>query len=213
MEWITSSAPVAYPDATAWMEERVAAIRSGVADEAVWLLEHPPLYTAGTSARVQDLLEQARFPVYTTGRGGEWTYHGPGQRVAYILLDLKRRAGEGAPDIRRFVQDLERWIILALAHFGVRGEVRAGRIGVWVNNAQGGEAKIAALGIRVRKGVSYHGIAINVSPDLTHFSGIVPCGIRDYGVTSLAALGVAAPMEAVDAALQQCFAAVFGEGG
>lgn len=208
LEWITAPNPVAYPEAVAWMEQRVADIRRGTAREAVWLLEHPPLYTAGTSARAEDLVDAARFPVYATGRGGQYTYHGPGQRVAYVMLDLKRRAAPHMPDVRAFVQQLERWIIRTLAVHGVAGEVRPGRIGVWVPTPAG-EAKIAALGIRIRQGVSFHGIAINVAPDLSHFQGIVPCGIREYGVTSLAALGIPVRLAALDETLKQTFTDVF----
>jgi lipoyl(octanoyl) transferase len=205
--WRVSDAPVAYPDALAGMEARVAAIRQGRAQEEVWLLEHPPLYTAGTSAKPEDLLE-ARFPVYETGRGGEYTYHGPGQRVAYAMLDLKRRPG--GPDLRSYVHDLEAWIIRALASFNLKGERRQGRVGIWVDLGGGKEVKIAAIGVRVRRWVSYHGISLNVDPDLSHFGGIVPCGIAEHGVTSLAALGYAVSMEDVDVALRQAFEEVFG---
>lgn len=206
MEWIKATSPVSYPDAAAFMERRVGDIRTGAADEAVWLLEHPPLYTAGTSAKQGDLLE-ARFPVYQTGRGGEYTYHGPGQRVAYVMLDLKKR--QSAPDIKRYVWQLEEWIIRSLGTFGVHGERRAGRVGIWVEGPRG-EAKIAAIGVRVRRWVAYHGIAVNVDPDLSHFSGIVPCGIKDYGVTSLAEmLGRAVPLDELDAALERNWADVF----
>ena len=203
---------VPYEEAVAFMEARAAAIASGEARECVWLLEHPPIYTAGSSAKEQDLLE-ARFPVYRTGRGGQFTYHGPKQRVAYVMLDLSRRQR----DVRAFVCALESWIIATLADFGVTGERRAGRVGVWVERPEkakgrGGEMaedKIAAIGVRLRQWVSFHGIALNVAPDLTHFSGIAPCGVRDahLGVTSLADLGVAADMPAVDAALRRNFAA------
>lgn len=199
-----------YGEAVVWMEARVAAIASGEAPECVWLLEHPPLYTAGTSAQESDLLVPARFPVYRTGRGGQYTYHGPGQRVAYVMLDLRRRGS----DIRAFVCALEDWIIATLARFGVTGERRPGRIGVWVPRPElgpGREDKIAAIGVRVRRWVSFHGIAINVAPDLEHFSGIVPCGVRDQGVTSLADLGVAAGMDEVDAALKATFRQTLGE--
>ena len=181
MEFKTSEKLVDYDAGVSFMEERVAGIRAGEADECVWFLEHPPLYTAGTSAKDSDLLD-ARFPVYKTGRGGEHTYHGPGQRVAYVILDLKKR--QQAPDIKQYVWQLEEWIIRTLAHFDITGERRAGRVGIWVA-AGGTEKKIAAIGVRVRHWVTYHGIAINVNPDLSHFSGIVPCGISDYGVTSL----------------------------
>lgn len=205
-EWISSTAPVAYPQALAFMEDRVARIAEGAAAEAVWLLEHPPLYTAGTSARAAELLDAGRFPVYPAGRGGQYTYHGPGQRVGYTMLDVKARGG----DIRRFVRDLEEWLIRALARFGVTGERRAGRVGIWVvDPATGAEDKIAALGIRVRRGVSFHGVSLNVDPDLTHFAGIVPCGISAHGVTSLRRLGRDAAMTDVDAALKAAFAEVF----
>ncbi len=174
IEWRISDSPVPYPEAVRTMEERVAAIRAGTARELMWLLEHPPLYTAGTSARAGDLLQPDRFPVYASGRGGQYTYHGPGQRVAYVMLDLKRRE----PDLRRFVHDLEEWVIRTLAGFNVRGERRAGRIGIWVARPGGREDKIAAIGVRVRHWVSYHGIAINLDPELAHFTGIVPCGIE-----------------------------------
>ncbi|MBM3505851.1 MAG: lipoyl(octanoyl) transferase LipB [Alphaproteobacteria bacterium] len=205
VEWQVSEGPVAYPDAVAAMERRIAAIRAGQAGECVWLLEHPPLYTAGTSARPGDLLDAGRFPVFASGRGGQYTYHGPGQRVAYVMLDLRQRGA----DVRGFVCDLERWLIDVLQGFGIKGERRPGRIGVWVDRGLRGEAKIAALGIRVRHWVSYHGVALNVSPDLSHFAGIVPCGIRDAGVTSLTDLGVEATMAEVDLALQHCFHAIF----
>jgi lipoyl(octanoyl) transferase len=205
VEWRISAAPVAYPDALAAMEERVAAIRAGEAPELVWLLEHPPLYTAGTSARMTDLLAPGRFPVFDAGRGGQYTYHGPGQRVAYVMLDLQRRR----PDLRRYIWHLEEWVIRTLAQFKVRGERRAGRIGIWVVEPGGREAKIAAIGVRVRRWVTYHGIAINLDPDLEHFSGIVPCGISGFGVTSLAALGLTTTMAELDAALIATFEQVF----
>jgi len=205
VEWRISDGLVDYPRAVAEMEVRADAIRAGTAPEQVWLLEHPPLYTAGTSARDADLVEPARFPVYRTSRGGQYTYHGPGQRVGYVMLDLKRRF----PDIRRFVRLLEEWLITSLAEFNVRGERRDGRIGIWVVGSDGREAKIAALGVRVRRWVSYHGVALNVDPDLTHFAGIVPCGIRGHGVTSLAGLGITASMAEVDLALRKAFARVF----
>lgn len=206
--WRTSPAPVPYPEAVAAMEARVAAIRAGSAPELVWLLEHPALYTAGTSARDTDLVAPDLFPVYRSGRGGQYTYHGPGQRIAYVMLDLRRRGG----DIRRYVHTLEEWLILALAQFSIAGERRQGRVGIWVVGPDGGENKIAAIGVRVRQWVSYHGIALNVAPDLAHYRGIVPCGVSAHGVTSLAALGVMAGMAEVDAALQQAFVEVFGRG-
>jgi lipoyl(octanoyl) transferase len=206
MEWRISSELVEYEAAVAEMEARVRAIRAGTAAELVWLLEHPPLYTAGTSAKAGDLLA-AEFPVHATGRGGQYTYHGPGQRVAYVLLDLKRLFAPEPPDLRRYIQWLEQWIISTLAEFGVESFTREGRVGVWVNPSS--EAKIAALGVRVHQWVSYHGIAINVHPDLSHYAGIVPCGIREYGVTSLKELGIAATIAKVDAVLKQQFNAVF----
>lgn len=203
-EWKISDAPVAYPQALATMEARAAAIAEGRAGEMVWLLEHPPIYTAGTSAREADLLD-ARFPVYHTGRGGQFTYHGPGQRVGYVMLNLKRRK----PDVRAYVHDLEQWLIETLALFNVRGERREGRVGIWVQRGER-EDKIAALGVRIKRWVTFHGVALNVEPDLSHFAGIVPCGIRQYGVTSLADLGITASMADVDVALKQAFQKVFG---
>jgi lipoyl(octanoyl) transferase len=202
--------PVGYADAVAAMEARAAAIANGTAPELVWLIEHPPLYTSGTSAQPADLIE-ARFPVFASGRGGQFTYHGPGQRVAYAMLDLKHRL----PDVRRYVASLEEWIIRTLAVFGVAGERREDRVGVWVrrpDKGDGHEDKIAAIGIRIRRWVSLHGIALNVAPDLAHFAGIVPCGIADarFGVTSLADLGRAASTAEVDRALRQQFEALFG---
>ena len=204
--WQISTAPVPYPDAVTKMETRAAAIAAGDAAELVWLLEHPPLYTAGTSANTSDLIDPERFPVYKTGRGGQYTYHGPGQRVGYFMLDLKTRGR----DVRAFVAGLEDLVIGTLADFGVAADRRKGRIGVWVNMPDGSEAKIAAIGVRIRKWVSFHGISINVDPDLSHFNGIVPCGIREHGVTSLRALGIKADMAAVDAALKQNFEKIFG---
>ncbi len=191
------------------MRRRVASIRAGEAEELVWLVEHPPLYTAGTSARSDQLLDPARFPTFTTGRGGQWTYHGPGQRVAYVMLDLTRPHGTvRARDVRCYVQGLEEWLIRAIARFGVRGERREGRVGIWVADGAG-EAKIAAIGVRVSRWVSWHGVALNVAPELGHFTGIVPCGISDAGVTSLRALGVAATMAEVDTALRAAWREVF----
>lgn len=205
-EWRTSAGLVPYPEALALMEARVDAIRAGTAPELVWLLEHPPLYTAGTSAAPEELLERERFPVYASGRGGRYTYHGPGQRVAYLMLDLKRRGG----DVRRYVWQLEEWVIASLAALGVTGERRAGRVGIWVVKPGGAEAKIAAIGVRVRRWVSYHGVAVNVAPDLAHFAGIVPCGISEHGVTSLADLGIAAGMAELDSALRNHFSVILG---
>jgi lipoyl(octanoyl) transferase len=208
VEWRIAAEPVAYEAAVTAMEQRVADIRAGAAGELVWLLEHPPLYTAGTSANEGDLLEPGRFPVHRTGRGGQYTYHGPGQRVAYVMLDLSQHG----PDLRRYVHDLEDWVIRALARFNVTGERRPGRIGIWVARGGGREAKIAAIGVRVRRWVSYHGIAINVEPDLSHFTGIVPCGIDParYGVTSLVDLGLPVTMADLDVALRETFGEVFG---
>jgi lipoyl(octanoyl) transferase len=209
IEWHISDMPVPYVSAVEAMEKRVAAIHAGEAAELVWLLQHPPLYTAGTSAREEELLDPELLPVYRTGRGGRYTYHGPGQRVAYVLRDLKSR-GE---DVHGHVRRLEEWMIRALAHFGVKGERRPDRIGVWIAGPGGHEDKIAAIGVRVRRWVSYHGVALNVDPDLAHFRGIVPCGIAPeisgHGVTSLAALGVKATMADVDAALRATFAEAF----
>src|SRR5499427_2080787 len=210
VEWRISDAQVAYPDAVAAMEARVAAIAAGEASELVWLLEHPPLYTLGTSGKAGDLLDR-RFPLFTTGRGGQLTYHGPGQRVAYVMLDLKRRR----PDVRAYVASLEEWIIRTLAAFNVRGERREDRVGVWVarpDKGPGFEDKIAAIGVRLRRWVSFHGIAINVEPELSHFSAIVPCGVSDprFGVTSLVDLGHPVGMTDVDVALRGAFEEVFG---
>lgn len=213
VDWITSDGLVPYPQALSFMETRVADIHAGRADECIWLLEHPPLYTSGTSARVQDLTDPNRFPVYAAGRGGQYTYHGPGQRVVYAMLDLNRRTR----DVRCFVHQMEQWVIATLAEFGVRGERRAGRVGVWVvrpdkaPNLDGTprEDKIAAIGVKLRRWVSFHGLSINVEPDLTHFDGIVPCGIRDHGVTSLVDLGLPVTMDDLDTALRRTFAQVF----
>lgn len=207
IEWRLSDAPVAYQAAVAEMETRVATIRAEAASELVWLLEHPPLYTAGTSARPEDLLDPGRLPVYRSGRGGQYTYHGPGQRIAYVLLDLDTL--ERGRDIRCHVWRLEEWIIAALTRFNVKGERRDGRIGVWVIGHDGREEKIAAIGVRVRHWVSYHGVALNVDPNLEHFRGIVPCGIAEHGVTSLAVLGITASMSEVDIALRATFDEVF----
>ena len=201
-------APVEYPAAVADMEARVAAIAQGTQPDLLWLVEHPPVYTADTSADPSDLLTPARFPVFKTGRGGQFTYHGPGQRVGYVLLDLKRRA-QPAPDIRCFVNALEEWLIRTLAVFGVKGERRDGRVGIWVQHPDGREDKIGALGVRVRRWVTFHGVSLNVNPDLSHFSGIVPCGVRQHGVTSLHALGVKTSMAEVDRVLAAEFSAVF----
>ena len=213
VEWITSDDPGPYPQALEEMESRVAEIIAGTADEAVWLLEHPPLYTAGTSARREDLVDPDRFPVYDTRRGGQYTYHGPGQRVAYVMLDLNRRGR----DVRAYVHALERWVIDTLAEFNIKGEIREGRVGVWVTrpdkptNPDGTlrEDKIAAIGVRIRKWVTFHGISINVEPDLSHFDGIIPCGIREHGVTSLVDLGLPVTMEDLDLALRRNFDRIF----
>jgi lipoyl(octanoyl) transferase len=206
-EWRISAEPVDYETAIAEMEARVAAIREGRAPELVWLLEHPPLYTAGSSAKPADLLNAGGLPVYGTGRGGQYTWHGPGQRVAYVMLDLQQRGR----DVRGYVRNLEEWIIRALAQFNVTGERRAGRVGIWVDRGAGREDKIAAIGVRVRRWVAYHGIAINVEPELSHFGGIVPCGIADenLGVTSLVDLGLPVTMEDLDNALMATFGEVF----
>ena len=210
IEWRASGRLVGYPDAVAEMEARVAAIRQGSAPELVWLVEHPPLYSAGTSAKPEDLLDP-RFPVHASGRGGQYTYHGPGQRVAYVMIDLRRRSS----DVRRFVGDLEEWLIRALARFGVTGERRSDRVGIWIalerhGGPPGAEAKIAAIGVHIRHWISFHGVSLNVAPDLSHFDGIVPCGVRGHGVTSLAALGVNAGQTEIDAALRSTFQEVFG---
>ena len=204
IEWRTNTKPVPYDEAVSVMEARVREIRAGTAPELVWLLEHPALYTAGTSARDDDLVDPL-LPVHHTGRGGQWTYHGPGQRIAYVMLDLNRRGG----DLRAFVRSLEDWLIWTLAGFGVTGERRNGRIGIWVTDKNGAESKIAAIGVRVRRGVSYHGLSLNVAPNLDHYQGIVPCGVREHGVTSLAKLGIRPRMAEVDAALKANFAAAF----
>ena len=209
VEWITTDGLTDYRAAEAWMEARAAAIATGEADECIWLVEHPALYTAGTSAKSADLTDPDRFPVHVTKRGGQYTYHGPGQRVAYVMLDVGKRGR----DVRCFVRDLEAWVIATLDQFNVRGEIRNGRVGVWVErpekprNADGSTAedKIAAIGIRLRKWVSFHGISINVEPDLSHFAGIVPCGITDHGITSLVDLGLPVTMDDVDVALQTAF--------
>ncbi|PTX00432.1 lipoate-protein ligase B [Pararhodobacter aggregans] len=214
MEWTVLPGLQPYPETLAAMEARVAAIARGEADEAVWLLEHPPLYTAGTSARAEDLTDPDRFPVFTAGRGGQYTYHGPGQRVAYVMLDLNQRGR----DVRCFVHRLEDWVIRTLGEFNVTGERREGRVGVWVQRPEkapysGGlprEDKIAAIGVKLRRWVSFHGISINVEPDLAHFTGIVPCGIREHGVTSLVDLGLPVTMADLDVALRRQFDAVFG---
>ncbi|GGW23378.1 octanoyltransferase [Gemmobacter lanyuensis] len=215
VEWVHLDGHSPYAETLAAMEARAAAIAAGTADEAIWLLEHPPLYTAGTSARIEDLVEPDRFPVFAVGRGGQYTYHGPGQRIIYVMLDVKRRGG----DVRCFVRKLEKWVIAALAEFNVTGEIRDGRVGVWVQRPDKPrlpdgsltEDKIAAIGIKIRKWVSFHGISINVEPDLSHFSGIVPCGIRDHGVTSLVDLGLPVTMADLDAALMATFDRVWEE--
>ncbi len=207
-QWRISEAPVGYAEAVAAMEARVAAIAAGEAEDLVWLLEHPSLYTAGTSARPEELIEPSRFPVHRAGRGGRFTYHGPGQRIAYVMRDLR----PGGGDVRGHVGHLERWIIMALARFDVRAECRADRIGVWVRRPERGvdvEDKIAAIGVRVRRGVAYHGVALNVEPDLEHFAGIIPCGILGHGVTSLLDLGILVSRPEVDMALQSMFAEAF----
>jgi lipoyl(octanoyl) transferase len=208
--WQITSGYTDYEFALTIMRERAAAIRAGTDEELVWLVEHPPLYTAGTSAAATDLQQADRFPTYQAGRGGQWTYHGPGQRVAYVMLDLQKTHGSvPARDIRCYVAGLENWVIATLKTFGIKGETRDGRIGIWVVTGTQ-ERKIGAIGVRVSRWVTWHGLALNVHPDLSHFDGIVPCGIREHGVTSLAALGVNASMDEVDAALRDNFAAIFG---
>ena len=209
-EWRVAEGLTPYDDAVAFMQDRVAAIRAGTAPELVWLVEHPPLYTAGTSARPEELTDPARFPTFHAGRGGQWTYHGPGQRVAYVMLDLSHAHGAiPARDVRCFVHGLEEWLIRALARFGVNGERRNGRVGIWITQPDATEAKIAAIGVRVSRWVSWHGIALNVAPDLGHYRGIVPCGISEHGVTSLSALGIPATMAESDAALRAAWQEVF----
>ena len=219
IDWLISDAPVPYAEAVAFMEARATAIAEGRANELVWLLEHPPIYTAGTSAKAADLLQPDRFPVHTTGRGGQYTYHGPGQRIAYVMLDVKRHAsrttaeGEATGDVRRFVTLLEQWLIDTLAEFGVRGETRPDRVGVWVRRPEKGDAredKIAAIGIRLKRWVSLHGVSLNVEPDLSHFDGIVPCGISQHGVTSLVDLGLPVSMHDANVALRRAFEGRFG---
>lgn len=213
VEWIISDGLTDYDTALATMEARADAIARGEADELIWLVEHPPLYTAGTSAKIADLVQPDRFPVYNTRRGGQYTYHGPGQRVAYAMLDLNKRG----KDVRKFVHNMENWVIAALAEFNVKGEIRDGRVGVWVERddkpltvtGQKPEDKIAAIGLRIRKWVSFHGLSINVEPDLSHFDGIVPCGITEHGVTSLVDLGLPVTMDDVDIALRRAFEDVF----
>lgn len=209
VEWRVEPEKVQYEQAVSFMEARAAAIAAGEADELIWLVEHPPLYTAGVSAKAGDLLDPQRFPVHPTARGGQYTYHGPGQRVAYVMLDLSRRR----KDVRAFVQALEAWIIRALSHFNVEGEIRPGRVGVWVERKGPGwsrEDKIAAIGVKLRHWVSFHGISLNVEPDLEHFSGIIPCGQTEHGVTSLVDLGLPVTMDEADEALKRAFEAVFG---
>src|SRR3984885_15091136 len=204
-EWVVRPGLLPYPEAVDCMEQRAVAIAEGRAPELVWLVEHPPIYTAGTSAKDSDLID-ARFPVFKTGRGGQFTYHGPGQRVGYVMLDLKRRKA----DVRAYVRDLEEWLIRTLAQFNVKGERREGRVGIWVARGRGREDKIAAIGVRVRRWVTFHGVSFNVDPDLSHFTGIVPCGIREHGVTSLADLGILVSMADVDVAMKKAFVEVFG---
>ena len=203
--WQVHAGLSAYEPAVSSMEAHVTAIAAGEEPERVWLLEHPALYTAGTSAKSADLVDAARFPVFETGRGGQYTYHGPGQRVAYVMLNLAKRGG----DVRAFVAALEQWLINTLAEFGVKGERREDRVGIWVRHGSD-ESKIAAIGIRVRRGITFHGVSLNVNPDLSHFDGIIPCGVAEHGVTSFAALGVDASMADVDAALRRNFETVFG---
>ena len=212
-EWRVAEGLTPYPDAIAAMQARVAAIHAGRAGDCVWLVEHPPLYTAGTSAQAGDLVDPGRFPTFDAGRGGQWTYHGPGQRTGYVMLDLTRTHGQVKPrDVRSYVHALEEWLIRALDRFNVKGERRQGRVGIWVaDGAHGTEAKIGAIGVRVTKWVSWHGVALNVEPNLAHFGGIVPCGVVEHGVTSLAALGLPVTMAEADAALLGAWAEVFGD--
>lgn len=212
-EWLISDGLTPFPEALAIMKDRVAAIRAGSAGELVWSVEHPPVYTAGTSAKPAELTEPARFPTFAAGRGGQWTYHGPGQRTVYVMLDLNRPHGAvPVGDIHCYVNALEEWLIRALDRFNVKGERRKGRVGIWVaDRAAGTEAKIGAIGVRVSHWISWHGVALNVDPDLTHFSGIVPCGVREHGVTSLAALGIPATMHDADVALRAAWDEVFGD--
>jgi lipoyl(octanoyl) transferase len=215
VEWITTDGLTDYREAEAWMESRAAAIAAGTEGECIWLVEHPPLYTAGTSAKPADLTDPDRFPVHETKRGGQYTYHGPGQRVAYVMLDVGKRGR----DVRCFVRDLEAWVIATLDQFNLRGEIRPGRVGVWVERPEkplqadgsNAEDKIAAIGIRLRKWISFHGISINVEPDLSHFDGIVPCGITEHGVTSLVDLGLPVTMDDLDVALKAAFDQVFND--
>ena len=213
-EWQIEDGLTDYPTALERMRDRVAAIRAGTARELVWFVEHPPLYTSGTSAKPSELTDPTRFPTFAAGRGGQWTYHGPGQRTAYVMLDLNRRHGSVPPrDVRCYVNGLESWLISALARFNVRGERREGRVGIWVANpASGMDEKIGAIGVRVTGWVSWHGVALNVEPNLAHFGGIVPCGLPQYGVTSLAALGITATMHDADVALRAAWREVFGDG-
>lgn len=215
VEWITTEGLTDYQEAVDFMEARASAIAAGDAEECIWLVEHPPLYTAGTSAKIDDLTDPDRFPVHTSKRGGQYTYHGPGQRVAYVMLNVGKRGH----DVRKFVQQLEQWVINTLDEFNLKGEIRCGRVGVWVERpdkpktitGQTAEDKIAAIGIRLRKWVSFHGISINVEPDLSHFDGIVPCGITEFGVTSLVDLGLPVTMADLDLALERQFTAMFGD--
>ena len=211
LDWEISPGLTDYETALTRMQARVADIRAGAAGELVWLVEHPPLYTEGTSAKLEDLQDPTRFPTFKAGRGGQWTYHGPGQRVAYVMLDLAHAHGSvPARDVRCYVAGLERWVIETLKEFGIRGEIRDGRVGIWVAGPNGREEKIGAIGVRVSHWITWHGLALNVTPELSHFTGIVPCGISEHGVTSLHALGVRASMEDVDAALKRNWDKVFG---
>ncbi len=209
MEWRIDDGQIDYQTALAVMDERVAGIRAGKAGELAWLLEHPPLYTAGTSAQTGDLLSPGRFPVYRSGRGGQYTYHGPGQRIGYVMLDLKRRG----PDVKAYVLGLEDWLIRTLARFNLRGERRAGRVGIWIDRGGGREDKIGAIGVRIRHWVTMHGVSLNLDPDLEHFAGIVPCGVNGpgFGVTSLHDLGILASTAELDMALKAAFTEVFGD--
>jgi lipoyl(octanoyl) transferase len=209
--WEVAPGFTPYDEAVARMQARAAAIHEGKAGELVWLVEHEPLYTAGTSARAEDLTAPEQFPTFKSSRGGQWTYHGPGQRIAYVMLDLTQRHGDiPLRDVHGYVRALERWVIATLADFGVKGEIREGRVGIWVVRPDGTEEKIGAIGVRVTRWVTWHGVALNVAPDLSHFGGIVPCGISEHGVTSLLALGVKASMDEVDTALKRHWSEIFG---
>jgi lipoyl(octanoyl) transferase len=209
IEWIVNDGLVSYEDALRIMEERVEAIINNQARELIWLLEHPPLYTAGTSAQAAELLDPGKLPVFTSGRGGKYTYHGPGQRIVYLMLNLKKRAGANQPDLKKYIYCLEQWIINSLAHFAITATREQGRVGIWVKDKNNKEAKIAAIGIRVRKWITYHGIAINLNPNLDNFNSIIPCGIKEYGVTSMVQLGKKCSFKELDLVLKNNFNEIF----